>query len=238
MEDTSPADSTGKLARCETLLLLFSLRGFGRCSRGSRRRRGRRLDYRAAATAAAFTTTAAAFTTTAARLTAAAARLTATAARLTAAALAAAVTAMMTLLAALGFAAALLGAAALLLRTARCFALRRFTAALLGAARLLLCTAGLLAAALSAAVMTKRVGIAFHGDHERSHRGQPERQTNDILHQNTSNTSDKSGTVNLNSKTVVFRRTMQAAIVTLRSETRLTVPPLRSASVAPLRGAA
>lgn len=233
MEDTSPADSTGKLARCETLLLLFSLRGFGRCSRGSRRRRGRRLDYRAAATAAAFTTTAAAFTATAARLTATAARLTTTAARL-----AAAVTAMMTLLAALGFAAALLGAAALLLRTARCFALRRFTAALLGAARLLLCTAGLLAAALSAAVMTKRVGIAFHGDHERSHRGQPERQTNDILHQNTSNTSDKSGTVNLNSKTVVFRRTMQAAIVTLRSETRLTVPPLRSASVAPLRGAA
>lgn len=233
MEDTSPADSTGKLARCETLLLLFSLWGFGRCSRGSRRRRGRRLDYRAAATAAAFTTTAAAFTATAARLTATAARLTTTAARL-----AAAVTAMMTLLAALGFAAALLGAAALLLRTARCFALRRFTAALLGAARLLLCTAGLLAAALSAAVMTKRVGIAFHGDHERSHRGQPERQTNDILHQNTSNTSDKSGTVNLNSKTVVFRRTMQAAIVTLRSETRLTVPPLRSASVAPLRGAA
>ena len=96
------------------------------------------------------------------------------------------------------FAAALLGAARLLFRTARLFgcaarllfALRRFAANLLSTARLLLCTAALLfatsllaATLLAAAAMTKGVGLRFHGNHERSHGSESQRQTNDILHQ-------------------------------------------------------
>lgn len=121
------------------------------------------------------------------------------------------------LTAGLFFAAALFSAARLLFGTARLFgctarlffALRSFAAALLFAASLLA------AALLAAAMMTKGVRLAFHSNHEGSHGGESQRQTNDILHQRYLQNVGQKWNGQPGYPKGCIRRTMQAAIVTL-----------------------